>query len=309
MVSRHWTASLLTVFVLTALLIPIPERALARQTPSSSEIEGTIAVRLHACPAGMRPLDLDAAACPLDPDVADLQIFVGSGENRRNLDEATPDGDAFAWSGLPFGEYVLKVTEFASGYDRYQIPSQSRGLNISPDFGYTAGPNEGYLLSLDAGHRSYLLDVYVFRAYESSGSLDLGAQLWQCPSGVVAAPDMRNLGCAALAAPPAGFALEIAGGGLTRPLQLAGAGAATSLRTQAAADDAGRLGWEAVPGGEYRVTAVLPAGTPGYAVRCYCPGVRVQVLSDHSGYALVFLLEEGALPAPSEAVLDVYLLS
>jgi hypothetical protein len=301
MFPRNWTASL---FVAVALLLLVSDAALARLSApapvvsTSTEDEGTIAVRLHACPAHMRPLDFDAAACPLNPDAANLQVAASSGgANRRDLSDATPEGDALAWGGLPFAEYALQVRDFAPGYDRYLIPGRS-GLNISPDFGYTASPNEGYLLPLDATHPSYLLDVYVFRAYESAGALRLNVRLWQCPPGIAAAPDMRGHSCVALSAPPAGFDLQVAGEGVGDPLQLA----------QAAADDDGDLGWDDVPGGEYRVTARLPPDMPRYAVRSYDPGVRVQLLSDNSGYALVFLLEAGALPAPSEATLDVYLL-
>ena len=299
---RYWTAWLFVPFVAVALLMLVSEAALARlNAPASvvstiTEDTGKIAVRLHACPAHMRPLDLDTAACPLDPDVANVQIGASrGGANHHDLSDATPEGDALAWSGLPFTVYVLQVRDLTPGYDRYLIPGR-RGLNISPDLGYTVSPNEGYLLPLDAAHPSYLLDVYVFRGYESVGALRLDVRFWQCPPGVAAAPDMRDHGCGALPAPPAGFDLQLAGAGIE--LQLA----------QAAADDDGDLGWDDVPGGEYRITARLPAYMPGYAVRSYNPGVRVQLLSDHSGYALVFLLEGGALPAPSEATLDVYLL-
>jgi hypothetical protein len=285
----------LTIIALSVTLLMLP-------TPvanGAAAATGSIAVRLHACPAPMRPLDLDPAACPLAPDVADLRIFVlGGGGNQRDLTDATREGDTFTWTGLPFAEYLLQPSALAPGYDRYLIPGR-RGLNLAPDLGYSVSPNEGYLLPLDAAHPAYDLDLYVFRAAESAGSLRLGARFWQCPPGVAAAPDMRDLGCVSLSAPPPGFELEIAGAGAQSPLRL----------TQATPEAGGFQSWGAVPGGEYRVTARLPAETPGYAVRSYDPGVRVQLLSDHSGYALVFLLGAGARPAPSNAALDVYVLS
>ena len=290
------------MYALRLAIIALSVALLTLSTPlanGAAAATGSIAVRLHACPAPMRPLDLDPAACPLAPDVADPRIFVvGSGANQRDLADATREGDTFTWSGLPFAEYVLQPSALAPGYDRYLIPGR-RGLNLAPDLGYSASPNEGYLLPLDSAHPAFDLDLYVFRASERAGSLRLGARFWQCPPGVAAAPDMRDLGCAALTAPPPGFELEIAGAGLAAPLRLA----------QATPEAGGFQSWGAVPGGEYRVTARLPAGTPGYAMRSYDLGVRVQLLSDHSGYALVFLLEVGALPAPSKAVLDVYVLS
>jgi hypothetical protein len=286
-----WRCATIALF-LVLLAIPTPI------TSSAAAATGSIAVRLHACPAHMRPLDLDPAACPLDPDVAEVAIFVvGSGVNQRDLSDAAREGDAFIWSGLPFADYVLKVSAFAPGYDRYLVPGR-RGLNLSPDLGYSDGPNEGYVLPLDGAHPAYDLDLYAFRAYEGGGSLRLGLRFWQCPPGVAAAPDMRDRGCTAVSSPPPGFALEIAGAGVPSPLRL----------EQATAEEDGFGIWGTIPGGEYRITARLPAGTPGYAVRSYDPGVRVQLLSDHSGYALVFLLDAGALPAPTQAMLDVYLL-
>ena len=259
--------------------------------PTGTTDQGSVSVRLLACPAGMRPLDFDPAACTPDPNVADLQIFVaGSGENRRNLAGARQEGESFVWDGLPFGEYVIQPMRLAAGYDRYLIPALSRGLNIAPDMGYSVSPNEGYLLPLDAEHPRYHLDVYGFRAFQGSGSARVGVRFWQCPPGVAAAPDMRDRDCAALAAPSAGFRLEIAGAGVASPLRL----------DAAAPDSGGTLGWDDVPNGEYRLTSQLPVGTPGYAVRSYDPALRVRLLSDHSGYALV--LDPGAV------TLDFYLL-
>lgn len=288
---NRWTTRALVVLVALSGLLPLAGSAVA----VSRLDQGTVAVVLHDCPAGMRPLEFQPAACHDDASVADLQIFVlGSGENRRDLTEATRDGARFTWDDLPFGEYVLQATRFAEGYDRYLIPSLRDGLNIAPDMGYTAGPNEGYLLPLDAEQTAYGLDVYVFRPFAGSGAARLDARFWQCPAGVSAAPDMRDLGCAPLAGPPAGFSLEIAGSGTPHPLRL----------EQATGGANGSLGWSDVPSGEYRLTAQLPARTPGYAVRSTDPALRVMLLSDHTGYALI--LDPGR---PSGvAALDIFLL-
>lgn len=267
----------------------------ASQTATPAPTSGEIVVTLHVCPAGMRPLDFQPAACPTDPTVADLQIFIlGSGEHRRDLTEATRDGAIFTWDDLPFGEYVLQAAQFAEGYDRYLIPSLREGLNIAPDMGYTAGPNEGYLLPLEAEQTAYGLDVYVFRPFAGSGAAWLDLRFWQCPAGVSAASDMRDRGCTPLASPPAGLSLEITGSGVPHPLRL----------EQATIGASGDLGWSDVPSGEYRLTAQLPAGTPGYAARSTDPALRVMLLSDHSGYALI--LDPGR--PRGNAALDIYLL-
>ncbi len=272
---------------------PIRVHALSRQIAG----EGSIAVQLRACPAGMSPLDFEPARCASDAEVADLRIFVlGSGENRRNLDEATHDGDVFTWDGLPFGEYVLQATGFAPGYDRYLIPGFS-GLNISPDLGYGVSPNEGFILPLDAAHPAYALDVYVFRTFAGEGAARVNVRFWECAPGVPAAPDMRGLDCAALAAPPEGFALEFGGVAARRPFDLEGVTSGD-----------GGLGWDDVPSGEYRLTARLPAGIQGYAVRSYDDALRVHLLSDRSGYALVLDPVDATPEAAGAVSLDVYLL-
>lgn len=266
--------------LLTLALIPAgASYSQVRQSPPGmhGDETGSIAVQLLACPVGMRPLDLDEPACAPDSDVADLQIFVlGSGKETLTLSDATQESDVFTWGGLPFGEYLLQATAFAPGYDRYLIPGLD-GLNISPDLGYSASPNEGFVLPLDATRPRYALDVYVFQHFAEAGSARLDVRFWQCASGVTAAPDMRGLDCAALAAPPAGFALELSGAAAPIPITL----------DDATSDDRGRLGWDTVPSGEYRLISRLPAGIAGYAVRSYDPSLRVQLLSDRSGYALV----------------------
>jgi hypothetical protein len=243
----------------------------------------------------MRPLDLDPAGCPIDPTAASLTVFPTSdaqeGAVRR---DPVRQGTTMIWHDVPFGPWVLKVMEFAPGYDRYLIPGRS-GLNAPPDLGYTEGPNEGYLLPIDAAYPRYDFDLYVFRAFTATGTVRLAVRLWQCPAGVVATPEMSNLGCEGLAAAPPGFRLRIMGRGGEFAL-----GPATP-------NSSGHIEWGAVPRGEYMLQADLNAGATGYAVRSEDAAARVHLLSDRSGYALI-LGSGTATPTPAAVAIDVYLL-
>lgn len=284
----------LLALLLLGALVAAPAGA---TPPSFAADRGEVTVTIHACPAEMRPLDLEPADCAPDATVADLAVFPTSGsqEGADHLSEPLRQDATLTWRDIPFGRWVLKPTELASGYDRYVIPGR-RGLNAPPDLGYTVSPNEGYLLTFDAEHPRYEFDLYVFRTLEATGTVRLGVRLWQCPAGVVAAPEMDDLGCVALAAAPSGFTLRIMGRGGEFSLD------------QLTPTASGLKMWETVPRGEYVLQAELDEGTTGYAARSSDAGVRTQVLSDGSGYALV-LSSGTATPASAEEVaLDVYLL-
>ena len=109
--------------------------------------------------------------------------------------------------------------------------------------------------------------------------------------------DARSVGCIALDVAPPKFALEISGQDGAFRLD------------QATTDSCGFLTWGDVPRGEYVLKAQLAQGMNGYAVRSHGSGIRLQLLSDRSGYVLV--LGPGiATPPPvtEEAAIDVYLL-
>ena len=237
---------------------------------------GTVAVAPHACPDGMRPERFDPLACAPAPDVIALQTFVlGSGDNLRTLADATYQDGTYLWSDLPFAEYLVQATDLAPGYDRYLIPGLD-GINAPPERGYTTGPNEGYLVPLAAATPNYELAVYAFRdALPATGApATLGIFVWQCAPGVVARPDMTGADCVRVDPLASGFDVAIAGGGLAAPLTLAGT---------APADAAGRL-WQNVPLGDYTITATLPPGADGYALRSARADFPIRLLPDGTGY-------------------------
>ena len=123
--------------------------------------------------------------------------------------------------------------------------------------------------------------------------------VWACPPGVVAAPDMTNAGCAIVDPLASGLGLSITGPALASPLSMADTVPA----------DAGARAWEGVPYGDYTLTATLPAGYDGYAVRSQRSDFPVRLLSGGTGYAFTI---SANLFDPSEDYhrvnIDVYLL-
>jgi hypothetical protein len=264
MFARLWTPSLRVLVILVALLTFVPASALARQTAST----GQVSLTLYHCPEEMRPETLVAAQClsTIGP-IVEVQLwplYMGDAYP-STLRDASRDGEAFVWDELPFADYFVQARSLAGGYDRFLIPGLE-GLNSPPQLGYTASPNEGYIVPLDATTPMRDLPIYVFRApAEDSGRVEAGegsiaVRLHACPA------HMRPLDLDAAACPldPAVANLQIS----------------------------------VIGSGEERRD--LEDATP--------QGDALALLSDHSGYALVFLLDAGALPTPTQATLDVYLL-
>jgi hypothetical protein len=117
---RHrWTLLVLVLLLLgTPQAVSVgaqrPPSSAAGATPPPTTGIGEITVRLLACPAGMRPLDLVVAACSPDAAAARL-LLVGppSAPHRTNLPPTTQGDAHFVWQNLPFGLYGLKVIAFA----------------------------------------------------------------------------------------------------------------------------------------------------------------------------------------------------
>lgn len=251
----------------------------AEGNPPPQTDVGAIAVTLSACPLGMRPETFVAAACAPAADVVDLQVFVrDGGTNFRTLADATEEDDAFVWSGLPVADYLLRTSGFAPGYDRFLVPGLD-GIPTPPELGYSADSFGGYLIPLAAEPSPVRLVVFAFREPPgtplASESATLGLFLNTCAPGVVAVPDMTGADCTRIDLLASGFDVVVSGDGLATPLTLA---------TSELADAAGRV-WERVPLGAYTVTATLPPGIDGYALRPGRAGFELTLLADGTGYA------------------------
>ena len=261
--------------------------------PIGQAAGGDIVATFHACPPGVFASEASPEACPETERPGEFQIFVlGSGDGRRTLDDADVDRGQGSWDGMPPGDYLLNALALPSGFARFFVPGLE-GVNAPPERGYTAGPNEGYVVPIGSGAPPHQLDVYLIPAPRPGApTTDLDVGTFDCPPGVQAAPDMVGLGCEATA-PPVELDLALEGDAL---LALGGSGAATPTT-----DDG--WSWPALPEGDYVLRAELPPEVDGYAVRASGP-VSAEPLAGGDGY----LLAVNPGPADDPAVLAVYLL-
>jgi hypothetical protein len=127
---------------------------------------------------------------------------------------------------------------------------------------------------------------------------DLGVWVLRCPPGVVAQPDMTNRGCVLVDPLTSGLEVQITGPALSGALTLGNSGFG----------DAGARLWTNVPFGAYTLTASIPPGAVGYAVRPVGENLAVNLLPDGTGYT--FTIESSLFePGTYQRVnLDVYLL-
>ncbi|MBA2520612.1 MAG: hypothetical protein H0V24_13170 [Chloroflexia bacterium] len=183
-------------------------------------------------------------------------------------------------------------------------------IAVSPEFGagFTLAAGEATTIEtaatitpLGPGPAAYVAAVVTTRAEQAPvyGVVDLGLWVHHCPPGVTARPSMANAGCVIGDPLGSGVTVNVAGPALATPLTLA----------NSAFGDAGARVWPAVPFGPYTLTAVLPPGAIGYAVRPGNAGLEVNLRPDGTGYTFTI---DGSLFDPRGGYwrvnLDLYLL-
>jgi hypothetical protein len=104
--------------------------------------EGAIAIEVFTCPPGMTAETLAAAACA--PAVVDFDVTL-SGESLDvplTLGDARTEGDAFIWSDLPYGDYLIAEAVLPTSFTTYVLSATS--ASGAPDTGYrlTLSPEE-----------------------------------------------------------------------------------------------------------------------------------------------------------------------
>jgi hypothetical protein len=109
----------------------------------------------------------------------------------------------------------------------------------------------------------------------ATGAADLGVWVLVCPPGVTAQPDMSGRGCQYVDPLTSGLGLTITSPALSGPLTLGNSGPG----------DAGARVWSAIPFSTYTLTATLPRGAVGYAVRPATSGFQINLLPVGSGYS------------------------
>jgi hypothetical protein len=287
---------------LTLLLAPALPRSTAAQEdqgPSSSaSASGTVTLRFFACGAGIYAQGVARASCSPTDRTPGLQIFeLGSRANLRDINEANRDGLAYTWYGLPDGEYLLNARALPYLFDRFYVAGLD-GINAPPERGYTAGPNEGYIIPINAqSGREWTLSVYLIREYFA---VDVGFRFWQCPPGVVAQPDMTGLGCEA-APVLEGFGID-----LTRLDRntLEPLGEPNVTLAEADLADPMKPILRTVWPGPWILSGTPPEGLYGFAMRADDPRLIVMLKEDRSGYDLFVDAIQGGV-----AWVDVYLLA
>ncbi|MDQ3411650.1 MAG: thrombospondin type 3 repeat-containing protein, partial [Chloroflexota bacterium] len=299
-------------FVAAVIGRAVPDAA---GTPVASPVAadlGTVAVRLHACPVGMRPGESNTTLCPPDFNAVSLNlIHMLDGGQERNLGAPTADEFDLRWTNLPAGDYLLRATGFGPGLDRFFIAGLA-GAAGDAARGYPAGPDGGYQVPIAAGETSFQLDVYAFLSRDelppgtpiaraaAAVRQETGAiavRVFACPT--VGLFSFDPLACA-LATPP--FDVSLASVVLAAPLTLA--------NTSPGAE--GYQRWTDLAAGTYILQVpLLPAATVAYFV---IESPAVTLLADGTGYAVtvgeagdiaIDLYTVGPEPLPPTAVATV----
>lgn len=274
----------------------------AAGTPAASPAvtTGSVAVRLHACPVGMRPAESNTNLCPLDFNAVELALVEAlPGGDERDLGVPVAAGSELQWADLPPGDYLLRATGFGPGFDQFFVPGLAGAASAAAE-GYPAGADGGYLVPVTATVSTFRLDVFAFSSanepapgtpvvqttavavrQEPGGTV--GVRMFACPT--VGLVSFDPVACAVAAAP---FDVSLAAEVLPAPLTLA----------DAAADADGYLVWEDLAPGVYVLQVpLMPSGTVAYFVN---ESAAVSLLADSTGYAVN--LEDGAPPI----MIDIY---
>ncbi|MBA3414809.1 MAG: hypothetical protein H0U10_06255, partial [Chloroflexia bacterium] len=83
---------------------------------------GMIAATVFGCPADVRPRQVSADACELDPAAVELELVALDGQAPRSLGSPQPQDQGVVWSGLPLGVYAVQATGFGPGFGRVLVP-------------------------------------------------------------------------------------------------------------------------------------------------------------------------------------------
>lgn len=302
-------------FVAAVIGREVTERsAVVAASPAASPAAsagGTVAVRLHACPAGMRPGESNTNLCPPDFDAVELTLVAVLDDGvERDLGEPEAAGSVLQWTGLAPGDYLLQATGFGPGFDHFFVPGLTGAADDGAQ-GYPAGLEGGYRLPITSDSR-FNLDVFAFTAgdqpprgtpvvrttavavrQDETGAV--GVRMHACPT--VGLFSFDPAACA-LASPP--FDVSLVSPDLPATLTLAD--------TEPGAD--GYQTWDDLEPGDYVLQVpLMPAGTIAYFTT---ETATVTLLPDGTGYAvavgddaepvLIDVYAVGPEPAPPTAV-------
>lgn len=247
---------------------------------------GTVAVRLHACPVGMRPGESNTNLCPPDFNAVELTLVAVLADGvERDLGAPEAAGTVLQWPDLAPGDYLLQATGFGPGFDRFFVPGLT-GATDDGAGGYPAGLEGGYRLPITSSDSSFNLDVFAFASGEQpprgtpvvrttavavrqdeTGAV--GVRMQACPT--VGLFSFDPTACALAVAP---FDVSLASPDLPATLTLAAAGPGAD----------GYQIWDDLEPGVYVLQVpLMPAGTVAYFA---AESATVALLPDGTGYAV-----------------------
>ncbi|MGH2533205.1 MAG: hypothetical protein ACRDJW_12975 [Thermomicrobiales bacterium] len=148
----------------------------------------SITVRVYNCPPPMTPDTLAGDFC--EAAEGEFQVEVtGADDLLLDLSDATADGNAFTWAGLPLGDdgeatFEVAETVLPAGYTTYLIVG-----------GRVGEPNTPYETMLDAKTDADL-SIYNFQDAAGGGSIDITGYL--CPTAESSAEECQANGSIAL---------------------------------------------------------------------------------------------------------------
>lgn len=275
----------------------------------------SVVLDAESCPPGTTLPEIQAIGCDAVTSGFEATLFGEELAAPLTLSQADFGSGQPRWAGLPSGNYRLTFGFLPDGHDTYYLfATPDQGTAVSrvddplsrdlrprlPGFAFSLGP------VTTGGNGAVVLHAFFVTSGDAAAQVapgqpvTVGVSIWDCPPGVVAMPEMSGAGCSLVRPEASGLGLTLAGGGLEVPLTLdnahAGDGDARFARF-----------WD-VPLGDYTLTATLPLGASGYAVRSTRPDVPARLLPDGTGY--VVTLDGGTFSpgADPRVHLDAYLL-
>nr|MBA3416005.1 hypothetical protein [Chloroflexia bacterium] len=118
---------------------------------------GVIAATVFGCPADIRPRQLSADACELDPAAVELELVALDGQAPRSLGSPQSQDQGVVWSGLPLGVYAVRAAGFGPGFSRVLVPGAEE---VRAGGSSVEGTVTGYEIVLDESTAESSVEIY-----------------------------------------------------------------------------------------------------------------------------------------------------
>lgn len=128
------------------------EIAVEPGAPDAATGEGSIAIQVFSCPPGMDAQTVAAAVCAPAGEGFDVTLSGGILQSPLTLADATGEGGAFTWSGLPYGDYLIAEVVLPPGATTFSLSA----ANVTGD------AESGYGVTLDEANPALAVRIYAF---------------------------------------------------------------------------------------------------------------------------------------------------